>query len=83
MNERDTRKLNDFLQGRDKTHEPVKRYFSLFQGQRQNYSAMKPCHAAIDCLMKDGTLVGQLTLDGEIEIYRADTKLKEPIEIEV
>ena len=72
----------EMIRGRETAHEPVARYFSLWHGERQLYSSMKPCKSAIDALINDGTLIGQLTLDGEVEIYKADTKIKEPIEIE-
>ena len=63
--------------------EPVEKYFSLFHGQKQNYSEMKPCKPAIDCLISDGTLIGQLTLDQDMVVYKSDTKFQEPIDLDV
>jgi hypothetical protein len=72
----------EMQRGRENAHEPVARYFSLWHGEHQLYSTMKPCQPAVDALVKDNTLIAQLRLDGEIEIYKADTTIKEPIELE-
>lgn len=77
----DIARSDAILDKREALHEPVARYFTLFHGEHQLYSAMKPCKPAIDALIADGTLLGQLTLDGEVEIYKADTKIKEPIDM--
>ena len=76
-----TEKYCQWVKDRETAHEPVARYFTLFHGEHQLYSAMKPAKAAIDALINDGTLIGQLTLDGEVEVYKADLTIKEPIDI--
>jgi hypothetical protein len=62
-------------------HEPIEKYFKVVNGGRERYSEMKVAHAAIDALIKDGTLVGQLTLDEDMVVFKADTKIKEPIDL--
>jgi len=39
--------------------------------------------SAIDPLIKCGTLIGQFTLDGEMEVYKADKKIEEPVDIDI
>jgi hypothetical protein len=63
--------LDAYIQQREDGHAPVRKYFSLFHGERQRLSEMKPCQSAIDPLIRDGTLVGQLTLDEDMVVFKA------------
>lgn len=47
------------------------KFFGLWKGERHRYSLMRRAQGEIDKRIKDGTLVGQLTLDQDMVIFRA------------
>ena len=55
------------------------KFFGLYRGERHRYSNMKRVQPEIDKQIRGGILIGQLTLDQDMIIYRAKTR--EPIDV--
>lgn len=52
----------------------VNKFFGLWRGERHRYSLMKRAQPEIDKRIKDGTLIGQITLwEPDMVIYKAKT----------
>ena len=54
------------------------KFFGLYRGERHRYSNMKRVQPEIDKQIRGGILIGQLTLDGDMEVRRVRQRREEP-----